>query len=61
MNKIKRERFEIIRGTIVLSITISIFYFIIGMIIMGLIEIVSSEFANSIELKILYFQSYLHL
>ena len=46
MNKIKRERFEIIRGTIVVSITLLLFYTIIGVVIMALLGIISSKITD---------------
>ena len=54
MNKIKRERIEIIRGTIVISITSLIFYFLIGTIIMGLIHIISSDLATTLSQNIIF-------
>lgn len=54
MNKIKRERIEIIRGTIIIAITSLVFYFLIGTIIMGLIHIISSDLATTLSQNIIF-------
>lgn len=54
MNKIKRERFEIIRGTIVFSITSLVFYALIELIIMSLVSIISGELAEFLAQNIIF-------
>lgn len=54
MNKIKRERIEIIRGTIVISATSLVLYFLIGLIVMGMLHIISADLTSSLSQNIIF-------
>ena len=54
MNKIKRERIEIIRGTIVIAATSLVLYFLIGLIVMGMLHIISADLTSSLSQNIIF-------